>query len=92
MGICRRSFFPFDYGINQSFVLHHSENFSSATINNAKARKSTFSEENNEYFVEFLKAEILDDETGEPLEETEGFWFLPILEHQLIGNWYQIFK
>ena len=23
------------------------------------------------------------------VEETEGFWFLPILEHQLIGNWFQ---
>ncbi|PGF22576.1 integrase [Bacillus thuringiensis] len=75
-----------------SFVLHHSKNYSSATINNAKARKSTFLDENNEYFVEFLKAEILDDETGKPVEETEGFWFLPILEHQLIGTWRRSFS
>ena len=72
-----------------SFVLHNSENYTSANIKNAKARRATFSEEKNEYFIEFLKAEILDDETGEPLEETEGYWFLPILEHQLIGNWFQ---
>ncbi|MFF2878509.1 site-specific integrase [Gottfriedia sp. NPDC057991] len=72
-----------------SFVLFHSDKFSASTIKNAKARRSTFSEERNEYFVEFLKAEILDDETGEPIEESEGFWFAPILEHQLIGVWYE---
>ena len=72
-----------------SFTLHHSENYSSATINHAKIRRNTFSEEKNEYFVEFLKAEILDDDTGEPVEETEGFWFSPLLEHQLIGTWFQ---
>ena len=88
-GDVSKELFSFRLWDKPSFVLHHSENYSSATINNAKARRSTFSEENNEYFVEFLKAEILDDETGEPLEETEGFWFLPILEHQLIGNWFQ---
>lgn len=75
-----------------SFVLHHSENYTSATIDNAKKRRSTFSKENNEYFVEFLKAEILDDKTDEPIEEAESFWFLPILEHQLIGIWYQNLK
>ncbi len=37
------------------------------------ARRATFLDENNEYFVEFLNAAILDDETGKPAEETEGF-------------------
>ena len=91
-GDVSKELFSFRLWDKPSFVLHHSENYTSANINNAKARRSTFSDEKNEYFVEFLKAEILDDETGEPLEETEGFWFLPILEHQLIGNWYQSFK
>lgn len=72
-----------------SFVLHHSKNYSDTTINNAKGRRATFLDENNEYFVEFLNAAILDDETGKPAEETEGFWFIPILEHQLIGSWYR---
>ncbi|PFR24657.1 integrase [Bacillus cereus] len=84
-----KELFSFRLWDKPSFVLHHSDNFTSATINNAKARRATYSEENNEYFVEFLKAEVLDDETGEPVEETEGFWFLPILEHQLIGYWHQ---
>ena len=88
-GDVSKELFSFRLWDKPSFVLHHSENYSLATINNAKARKSTYSEENNEFFVEFLKAEILDDETGEPLEETEGFWLLPILEHQLIGTWFQ---
>ncbi|PGN45095.1 site-specific integrase [Bacillus thuringiensis] len=84
-----KELFSFRLWDKPSFALHHSDNFTSATINNAKERRATYSEENNEYFVEFLKAEVLDDETGEPVEETEGFWFLPILEHQLIGNWFQ---
>jgi hypothetical protein len=81
--------FSFRLWDKPSFVLHNSENYSLVSINNAKARRSTYTEEKNEYIVEFLKAEILDDDTGEPVEETEGFWFLPLLEHQLIGNWYQ---
>lgn len=84
-----KELFSFRLWDKPSFVLHHSDNFTSVTINNAKARRATYSEENNEYFVEFLKAEVFDDETGEPVEKTEGFWFLPILEHQLIGNWSQ---
>ena len=88
-GDVSKELFSFRLWDKPSFVLHHNEKYTSTTINNAKARRATYSEGNNEYFVEFLKAEILDDETGEPLEETEGFWFLPILEHQLIGDWYQ---
>ncbi|MGE7633638.1 site-specific integrase [Bacillus paramycoides] len=82
-----KELFSFRLWDRPSFVLYHSDNFTSATINNAKTRKRTFLDKNNTYFVEFLKAEVFDDETGEPVEETEGFWFLPILEHQLIGNW-----
>ncbi|OOR21494.1 site-specific integrase [Bacillus cereus] len=84
-----KELFSFRLWNKSSFILHHCKNYSSTTIRNAKARRVTFSDENNEYFVEFLKAEIVDDETGEPVEETEGFWFLPILEHQLIGCWYR---
>ncbi|HFR4151730.1 TPA: site-specific integrase [Bacillus cereus] len=84
-----KELFSFRLWDKPSFLLHHSNNFTSTTINNAKARKRTFSDKNNTYFLEFLKAEVLDDETGEPVEKTEGFWFSPILEHQLIGNWYK---
>ncbi|SUV01451.1 phage integrase [Priestia megaterium] len=84
-----KELFSFRLWDRASFVLHHSEHYGEATIKNAKARKFTYSEENNEYFVEFLKVEMVDNRTGEPLEETEGFWFLPILEHQLTGNWFQ---
>lgn len=81
--------FSFRLWDKPSFVLHHSEHYGAATIKSAEKRNSTYSDEKNEYFVEFLKAEILDDETGEPVEETDGFWFLPLLEHQLTGNWYK---
>ncbi|UYX52178.1 hypothetical protein M3Y14_27305 [Bacillus thuringiensis] len=85
-----KELFSFRLWDKPSFILHHSKNYSSVTINNAKARRATFLDKNNEYFVEFLKAEILDNETDKPVEETEGFWFLPLLEHQLIGrHWYQ---
>ena len=88
-GDLSRELFSFRLWDKPSFTLHHSEHFSSTTIYHAKERKSTFSKEKNEYFVEFLKAEIIDDRTEEPIEETEGFWFLPLLEHQLIGNFYK---
>ncbi|OUA57566.1 site-specific integrase [Bacillus thuringiensis] len=81
--------FSFQLWDKPSFVLQHSENYVAASVKKAEKRKATFSEKNNEYFVEFLKAEILDDINGEPIEETEGFWFLPILEHQIIGDWNQ---
>ena len=67
--------FSFRLWDKRSFILHHSKNYCAVTIYNAKARKAIYSDENNEYFVEFLKAEILDDETGKPIEETEGFGF-----------------
>ncbi|OES45121.1 site-specific integrase [Domibacillus iocasae] len=88
-GNVSKELFSFRLWDKSSFVLHHREHYRAATIRQAEKRNSTFSDEKNEYFVEFLKAEMLDDETGEPVEETEGFWFLPILEHQLIGVWYQ---
>ncbi|KNH42119.1 MULTISPECIES: tyrosine-type recombinase/integrase [Bacillus] len=88
-GDVSKELFSFRLWDKPSFILHHSDNYSSVTIGNAKARKLTYSDKNNEYFVEFLKAEVLDDETGKPVEETEGFWFLPILEHQLTGIWHQ---
>ncbi|WP_318283086.1 site-specific integrase [Priestia megaterium] len=88
-GEISKELFSFRLWDRVSFVLHHSEHYGEATIKNAKTRKSTFLEVKNEYFVEFLKAEIVDNKTGEPLEETEGFWFLPILEHQLTGNWFK---
>lgn len=85
-----KELFSFRLWDKRSFILHHSKNYCSVTIYNAKARKAIYSDENNEYFVEFLKAEILDDETSKPVEETEGFWFLPLLEHQLVGrHWYR---
>ncbi len=88
-GDIAKELFSFRLWDKPSFALYHSENYTSVTINNAKERKSTFSEEKNEYFVEFLKAERLNDQTSEPVEETEGFWFMPLLEHHLIGKWFQ---
>ena len=39
--------------------------------------------ENNYYFVEFIKAERLDDD-----EEAEGLWFIELFEKGVIGQWY----
>ncbi|MFJ8530340.1 hypothetical protein [Bacillus sp. NPDC094106] len=43
-----------------------------------------YSEENNQYLVEFIKAERLVDD-----EEAEGLWFMELFEKGVIGIWYQ---
>ncbi|MBM7633990.1 tyrosine-type recombinase/integrase [Geomicrobium sediminis] len=67
-----------------SFVLNHQQHFKSATIKSAINRTSYYSEENNHYFVEFIKAERLKDD-----EEAEGLWFTELFENKLIGTWFQ---
>lgn len=65
-----------------SFVLNHQDQFSSATIKVASNRTGAYSAQNNHYFVEFVKAERLDD------EEAEGLWFMDLFENGVIGQWY----
>ncbi|PEP12644.1 integrase [Bacillus pseudomycoides] len=67
-----------------SFVLSHKEQFNASTLKAALNRKGVYSEENNHYFVEFIKAERLEDD-----EEAEGLWFIELFENNLIGQWFQ---
>lgn len=67
-----------------SFVLHHQELFSETVVQFAINRKGTYSDENNHFFVEFLKAERLHDE-----EAVEGLWFAELIKKGVIGGWRQ---
>ncbi|MGA3601641.1 site-specific integrase [Lysinibacillus agricola] len=64
-----------------SFVLHHQDQFSQNIIKDAKNRTKRYFDENNHYFVEFIKAERLSDG-----DEAEGLWFLELIEMDVIGS------
>ncbi|MNC80168.1 hypothetical protein D3C75_1328610 [compost metagenome] len=44
-----------------------------------------FSEKNNHYFVEFIRAETL----GDDQEVAEGFWFRELLQEGVLAQWSQ---
>lgn len=67
-----------------SFVLHHQDQFSETVIQLAEDRKSRYSEDNNHFFVEYVKAERLNDD-----EEAGGLWFTEIIQLGVLGNWSQ---
>ncbi|MED3729005.1 site-specific integrase [Priestia filamentosa] len=67
-----------------SFVLHHQEQFSEHTIKIAQRRYRTYSVDNNQYFVEFIRAESTNGE-----EEAEGLWFAELFTEGVIGQWSQ---
>ncbi|TDK58179.1 site-specific integrase [Bacillus salipaludis] len=67
-----------------SFVLNHQEQFPASSLKSAYKRTGAYSNENNHYFVEFVKAERLDDD-----EEAEGLWFMELFEKDVIRMWYQ---
>lgn len=67
-----------------SFVLNHQDQFPASTIKSAYKRTGVYSEENNHYFVENVKAERLNDD-----EKAEGLWFIELFEKDIIGQWMQ---
>ncbi|MDA1538311.1 site-specific integrase [Bacillus cereus group sp. TH244-1LC] len=67
-----------------SFVLHHQEQFPDTVIKNATKRKLAYSEKNNLYFLEFVKAEGIHDN-----DEAEGLWFTELIEKSVLGQWYK---
>lgn len=68
-----------------SFVLNHQQEFSEAVIKQAKHKKSTYSDENNTYFLEFIRAESIESES-----EPEGLWFNELIEQNVLGDWTRI--
>lgn len=68
-----------------SFVLHHQDQFSQQIIKDANSRTQYYSDENNHYFVEFIKAEPLSGD-----DQAEGLWFLELIGMDVIGG--QIYK
>ncbi|HHT7007656.1 MULTISPECIES: site-specific integrase [Bacillus cereus group] len=67
----------------KSFVLNHQEQFSKGTIKAAMTRTRCYSDDNNHYFVEFIKAERFKDD-----DEPEGLWFIKLFEYNVIGEWH----
>ena len=65
-----------------SFVLHHQTHFSETIIKQATQKKVTYSDKNNAYFLEFIRAESIEDES-----EGEGLWFNELIEINVFGAW-----
>lgn len=65
-----------------SFVLNHQKDFSDFIIKQSKQKKSTYSDENNAYFLEFIRAESIERES-----EPEGLWFNELIEQNVLGHW-----
>ena len=65
-----------------SFVLHHQIHFSENIIKQATEKKGTYSDKNNAYFLEFIRAESIEDES-----EGEGLWFNELIEFNVLGAW-----
>ncbi|HGA0510733.1 TPA: site-specific integrase [Bacillus pacificus] len=75
--------FHFRLWDKSSFVLYHKRKFTESIVKSAEQRTRTYSEINNQYFVEFLKAERLEDD-----DVAEGLWFTEILQEGVLGKWY----
>lgn len=65
-----------------SFVLHHQIHFSEIVIRQATQKKATYSDKNNAYFLEFIRAESIEDNS-----EGEGLWFNELIGFNVLGNW-----
>lgn len=69
-----------------SFVLHHRTHFSETVIKQATQKKATYSDKNNAYFLEFIRAESV-AESVKDKSEGEGLWFNELIEFNVLGNW-----
>ncbi|MGX9133498.1 site-specific integrase [Rummeliibacillus sp. JY-2-4R] len=67
-----------------SFVLNHQIEFSDTIIKQATQRKVTYSDENNTYFLEFIHAVSIENEST-----ANGLWFNELIEQNVIGAWSQ---
>lgn len=67
-----------------SFVLNHQADFSENTIKLATQRKGIYSNDNNANFLEFICAEPIASDW-----EANGLWFNELIEHHMLGIWYQ---
>lgn len=65
-----------------SFVLYYKGKFTESIVKSAEQRTGTYSEAKNHYFVEFVKAERLEDNAV-----ADGLWFTEILQEGVLGLW-----
>ena len=64
----------------RTFVLAHQDRYSASSIKAVWSKTGAYSDENNCFFLEFVRAERLMDD-GSP----EGLWFEDLLRRKLIG-------
>lgn len=67
-----------------SFVIYHQDQFPETVVRVANERKSTYSDYNNHFFIEYVKAERIDED-----EEVDGLWFTEIIRESVFGEWSQ---
>lgn len=67
-----------------SFVIYHKKQFADSIVKSAEKRTGTYSTTNNHYFVEFVRADRLEDN-----DVAEGLWFSEILQEGVLGVWSQ---
>jgi site-specific recombinase XerC len=66
----------------RSFVIAHKEQYSQKTFKNAKQKYRAYSEDINEYFLEYVKT----TDTNENVVEEIPFWFLELLKKGMFGS------
>ncbi|WCK55915.1 site-specific integrase [Aneurinibacillus sp. Ricciae_BoGa-3] len=79
--------FHFRLWDKRSFVLAHQEKMSENTIKAAQKQTGAYSYEQNEYFLEFIKAVPLKGDLEES-QDREGLWFLELLKEGVLGTYY----
>ena len=64
-----------------SFVLNHKSDFSEMVVKRAEQKKGVYSDQNNLYFLEFIRAEFTEDKTI-----SGGFWFHELIQNNVISS------
>lgn len=64
-----------------SFTIAHEDCYSRSSIELAKKRKKTYSNENNEFFLELVKVDSLDGSKG-----IEGLWFEELISESVLNQ------
>src|SRR5699024_11598826 len=82
--IRNRDLLHFRLWYKTDFVLNQSIQFTKSDIKQATQRKLTYSDKNNAYYLECIRAESLEGES-----EGEGLWFIVLIEFNVLGYWFK---
>jgi hypothetical protein len=82
-GIPARELLTFRLWDRRSFVLAHASEYSKYPVSRARHGLDHFAPARTTYFLEYLKAESLDEENADALV---GLWFAELIEHGVLGS------